>query len=146
MAAVSQPFGRPGYRTEIAARRRLHVLTDATCEESAASERVAPIRAIGATRRLSNKRRRLASTAATVAALTGLWIGTGALAPGAHPATRPAELHTASGLAYIVKPGDTLWSIASAIATDKDRAAVVGALRAELHGASLRPGSVLRVP
>ena len=146
MAAVSQPICRPGYRTEIAVPRRLHVLTDATCEESAASEWVAPIRAIGATRRFSKKRRRFASTAASVAALTGLWIGTGALAPGARTATRPAELQTASGLVYIVKPGDTLWSIASAIATGKDAAAIVGALRAELHGASLRPGSVLKLP
>ncbi|WP_082556662.1 LysM peptidoglycan-binding domain-containing protein [Modestobacter sp. Leaf380] len=48
----------------------------------------------------------------------------------------------------VVQPGDTLWSIASAIAPDEDPRGVVDALWAanDLEGAGLVPGQVLLVP
>ena len=48
----------------------------------------------------------------------------------------------------VVAPGDTLWSIAGAIAPDSDPRAVVDALRAanDLDGVALVPGQVLLVP
>lgn len=139
MAAVSQAIGQPGFGP-VVSRPRLRVVTDAT--RHAPPERVASIRSIEATRRSH----RLASAAVTVAALCGLWFATGALAPSAHQAPSPGAIHAHHGLVYVVRPGDTLWSIATNVVGSKDSGAVVASLRAELHGAVLRPGTVLRLP
>jgi LysM repeat protein len=50
--------------------------------------------------------------------------------------------------AVTVQPGDTLWSIASRVAPDRDPRAEVAALqrRNNLTGVQLLPGQVLRVP
>jgi Tfp pilus assembly protein FimV len=47
-----------------------------------------------------------------------------------------------------VRPGDTLWSIASRVAPDRDPRAEVAALQQRNHlaGVQLLPGQVLRVP
>jgi nucleoid-associated protein YgaU len=47
-----------------------------------------------------------------------------------------------------VQPGDTLWSIASQVAPDRDPRAEVAALQQRNHltGVALYPGQVLRVP
>jgi nucleoid-associated protein YgaU len=46
---------------------------------------------------------------------------------------------------YIVQPGDTLWSIAEAIAPDSDPRPVVDALRDANGGPTLHPGDRLRI-
>jgi Tfp pilus assembly protein FimV len=58
----------------------------------------------------------------------------------------PAPVHAPR--AVTVQPGDTLWSIASRVAPQRDPRAEVQALqqRNRLTGADLLPGQVLRVP
>ena len=91
--------------------------------------------------------RRLLAASATVATLVGLWFGTGVLATAQHAATPVTRApHVAAGLVYVVKPGDTLWSIATSLLPRQDPTTVVAALRSELHGGTLRPGAVLRLP
>jgi nucleoid-associated protein YgaU len=53
-----------------------------------------------------------------------------------------------AGAAVTVRSGDTLWSIASRVAPDRDPRAEVAALQRanRLSGAALTPGQVLRVP
>jgi nucleoid-associated protein YgaU len=46
---------------------------------------------------------------------------------------------------YIVRPGDTLWTIAAAMAPGRDERPVVDRLVHELGGASIYPGEVIRL-
>lgn len=61
-------------------------------------------------------------------------------------AGRPASSTPASPATVVVEPGDTLWSIARAIAPDRDPRAEVRVLRDvnDLPGTRLIPGQVLR--
>jgi nucleoid-associated protein YgaU len=93
--------------------------------------------------RLTARGRRLV-TALTVAggiALTALLHG---LVGGGEPAT----LHLAGQSSVVVRPGDTLWSIASSVAGDDDVRAVVDRIRGVngMRGSALVPGEVLRLP
>jgi len=56
--------------------------------------------------------------------------------------------HVAPPNAVTVRAGDTLWSIASRVAPDRDPLAEIAALqrRNHLEGVGLVPGQVLRVP
>jgi nucleoid-associated protein YgaU len=83
--------------------------------------------------------RRLAGLAATFLVLTGVWVGAGAL----RGAENPPVGHP---VVYVVRPGDTLWAIATRLDPAADPVEVVATLGAELHGAPLRPGAVLTVP
>lgn len=47
---------------------------------------------------------------------------------------------------YVVRPGDTLWSIAAAIEPGQDQRPLVDRLSAEVGGASLYPGEVIPIP
>ena len=61
-------------------------------------------------------------------------------APGAGPA-RPAEATPdAAPIAYVVRPGDTVWSIAESLDPDGDVRAVVDRIVAANGGATLVPG------
>jgi nucleoid-associated protein YgaU len=51
-----------------------------------------------------------------------------------------APVSSQSGQTYVVRPGDTLWSIAAAIAPDSDPRPVVDALRDANGGPELRVG------
>ena len=84
-------------------------------------------------------RRRLVALALLV---TVLAIGAPAAARVVHPEPGPA---TAT---YVVRPGDTLWSIAGRVAPDQDPRAVVDAIGAanDLPGGGLVPGQALQVP
>ena len=84
-------------------------------------------------------RRRLVALALLV---TVLAIGAPAAARVVHPERGPA---TAT---YVVRPGDTLWSIAGRVAPDQDPRAVVDAIGAanDLPGEGLVPGQALQVP
>lgn len=60
----------------------------------------------------------------------------------------PAPRGVASGSTVTVRAGDTLWSIASRVASNRDPRAEVDALRSAngLRSVTLQPGQVLRVP
>ena len=52
----------------------------------------------------------------------------------------------AGATAYVVRPGDTLWSIAAALSPGRDERPLVDRLAAEVGGASLYPGEVIPIP
>lgn len=115
-------------------------------------------RAPGETRRLPDRatrvrRRRLAALLAAVvlagagaAAVQGLAgmaqvDGTGPRTVEVQPVQAPAV--PVAGQQYVVQPGDTLWSIAEAIAPDSDPRPVVDALREANGGPVLEVGTRL---
>jgi nucleoid-associated protein YgaU len=86
-------------------------------------------------------RRRRAAAVALVAALGGLAAARGAL---------PVEpsMHRVSETTYVVRPGDTLWGIATRLAPDADPRPLVDGIE-EANGVdagSLVPGQQLVIP
>jgi hypothetical protein len=92
--------------------------------------------------------RRLLPGVATLAVLAGIWAGAGMLSSTqARPLTvLSGSVKAPGGYSYIVRPGDTLWSIASRLQPSGDPRALVARLESQLHGATLVPGSRLTVP
>jgi nucleoid-associated protein YgaU len=92
--------------------------------------------------------RRLLPGIATLAALAGLWAGAGMLAAGRHPplAVLPGSVRTPAGYVYVVRPGDTLWSIATRLQPGGDPRVIVAELESQVRGGTLMPGSRLRLP
>lgn len=91
--------------------------------------------------------RRIIAPLLTLGGLLGLWFGSGALA--ARPqrvVAFPGAVRTASGLRYVARSGDTLWSIASAAEPGADPRPLIDELSAQLHGEALQPGDVLELP
>ena len=76
-----------------------------------------------------------------VAAIVALaFVGGRATADGEPPGEiRPAAV-------YVVRPGDTLWDLAVALAPDRDPRVVVGALERAAGGATLHPGQRIVLP
>jgi Tfp pilus assembly protein FimV len=90
-------------------------------------------------------RRRRAALGAFVVLLVGVilvmaFVGGRASADG----TSDAEIRPAA--VYVVRPGDTLWDLAVALAPDRDPRVVVAALERSAGGASLRPGQRIVLP
>jgi nucleoid-associated protein YgaU len=73
-----------------------------------------------------------------------------AAASSVEPSTpQPVEarlLSSVVGETYVVKSGDTLWSIAAAIAPDSDPRPVVDAIRAANGGPNIQVGQRLTIP
>lgn len=92
--------------------------------------------------------RRLLPGVATLAALAGIWVGAAALsATHDRPLTvLPGSAKVAGGYSYVVRPGDTIWSIASRLDPGGDPRPLVARLESQLHGRSLQPGMKLLVP
>jgi hypothetical protein len=93
--------------------------------------------------------RRLLPGAATLVVLASLLTGAAALSAGrAHPtAVIPGSVKLPSGdYAYVVRPGDTLWSIASRLQPSGDPRPLVAQLQNQLHGSTLEPGDRLLLP
>ena len=92
--------------------------------------------------------RRLLPGVATLAVLAGLWAGAGMLAAAQRPplAVLPGSVKTPAGYVYVVRPGDTLWSIATRLRPGGDPRVLVEELQSQVRGATLVPGSRLRLP
>lgn len=92
--------------------------------------------------------RRLLPGVATLVALAGLWLGGGMLAAGQHPplAVLPGSVKTPAGYVYVVRPGDTLWSIATRLQPGGDPRVLVAELESQVPGGTLVPGSRLLLP
>ncbi|MGC9962946.1 MAG: LysM peptidoglycan-binding domain-containing protein [Acidimicrobiales bacterium] len=92
--------------------------------------------------------RRLLPGVATLVALAGIWAGAGLLsAVHAHPlAVLPGSVKAPGGYVYVVRPGDTLWSIATRLDPSGDPRTLVAQLEARVHTDALVPGSRITVP
>lgn len=93
--------------------------------------------------RLTARGRRLVLSLAVAAGVAGA-----ALAHGLLASDGGSGLRLAGETSVVVRPGDTLWSIASSVAGDSDVRVVVAELRQVngLHGSDLVPGEVLQLP
>ncbi|MCU1492995.1 MAG: hypothetical protein JWO62_759 [Acidimicrobiaceae bacterium] len=90
---------------------------------------------------------RIAPALLTVGALAGIWFGTGALTGSKSHLVRPPGAQAVhGGYRYVVRAGDTVWSIASAMEPGADPRPLVDELDAELPGGVLRVGATLRLP
>jgi len=73
----------------------------------------------------------------------------GAAFPGSGPLTASGGPGSAVAVAdqlYVVRPGDTVWSIAHRFQPGGDERPLVDSLISELHGAALQPGQAIRIP
>lgn len=70
----------------------------------------------------------------------------GAAVSGAGPGAFAGASVPASGQVYVVRPGDTVWSIAHRYDPGGDERPLVATITEELGGAALQPGQVLRIP
>jgi hypothetical protein len=105
--------------------------------------------AAAARRRARARTSQLLAAVLTVGGLAGLWIGAGVLrdAGGAPAPLRLAgTTPVAGGYRYVVRQGDSLWSIAARVQPAGDPRQLVDELGAQLHGATLQPGDVLVLP
>jgi hypothetical protein len=135
MAALLVSYLQKGEPVEVPEQRPR--LTLVTCPSPASA------------RRQPRRRKRFLPGLLTIAVLVGLWLGAGALtAMRPKPATgvRLAGASLVGGQRYVVRPGDTLWSIAVALDPSGDPRPVVDDLTAQLDGSSLRPGETLVLP
>jgi hypothetical protein len=92
--------------------------------------------------RLTRRARRLAAVLALAVSVgLGSWLGP-ILGGGS------GDLRLAGVASVVVQPGDTLWSIASALGTDGDVRVLVDEIQElnDLSGADLVPGRTLRLP
>ncbi|MEO8696139.1 MAG: LysM peptidoglycan-binding domain-containing protein [Acidimicrobiales bacterium] len=108
-----------------------------------ADHRVAA-RPIDPRRRALYRRRRATAVAFAlllVAAILALaFVGGRATADGSAPGEiRPAAV-------YVVRPGDTLWDLAVALAPDRDPRVVVAALQRAAGGSEVHPGQRIVLP
>ena len=91
--------------------------------------------------RLTRRARRLAVVLALGSGVAlGAWLDS--LGGGAH------DLRLAGESTVVVRSGDTLWSIASAVAGEDDVRAVVDEIQRvnRLPGSELEPGQILQLP
>ena len=92
--------------------------------------------------------RRLLPGVATLAVLAGLWAGAGMLATLHRPplVVLSGSVKTPAGYVYVVRPGDTLWSIAARLQPGGDPRILVAQLETQVGGTTLVPGSRLVLP
>ena len=105
---------------------------------------------VGSRRAASQPRglRRLLPGVATLAVLVSVWFGVGTLASLHRPVLSipAAASKVPGGYLYVVRPGDTLWSIASKLEPGGDPRPLVSEFERQLHGAVLIPGDELKLP
>lgn len=84
----------------------------------------------------------------TLGILGAVWVGAGALVD-AHPVhlvAPPGARAVAGGYVYEVRPGDTVWSIASTMEPGADPRQLVDEIESSIPGGVLRAGETLRLP
>ena len=145
---TSPRAGRDPVRTHQAPvpRRALSLAADGTCAARAENHATsAKARRVAAQ---SRGLRRLLPGAATLAVLASVWFGAGALSTVHRPAMAvpAAAVRVHGGYLYVARPGDTLWSIASALQPGGDPRPIVAELEQQLHGAQLVAGDRLTLP
>jgi nucleoid-associated protein YgaU len=94
---------------------------------------------------------RLTARGRRLVAALGLAAGVGAAALAGsvlRGGESPSGLHLAGQSSVVVRPGDTLWSVASSVAGDQDVRVVVDRIQDVngLRGSDIVPGQVLRLP
>lgn len=150
MAAVAYPYCSPGLRPRHRAEERYRTgarLALVPSDEACSTDP----RARNELRRSLRHRRRAGRPLVGLLSLTvlvGTYFGAGLLA-GAHSLPEgklPGAHAVAGGDAYVVRAGDTLWSIASQLDPSGDPRALVGELTSSLHGSAIRPGEHIVVP
>lgn len=105
--------------------------------------RVRPVARAAGCRRVSAKVRRRRLAAAGVAAI----VVTLALLPHPRPVSAPAALPGGgAGTTYVVRPGDTLWTIATRVDPTGDPRPLVARLHAETGTYMIVPGERIRIP
>ena len=92
--------------------------------------------------------RQAACALATIGALGGLWLAVNQLSSSraVKVVEPPGAVAVQGGYRYIVQPGETLWSIASALEPGADPRPLVARLSAEIGGRTLDAGQVLLLP
>jgi hypothetical protein len=101
-------------------------------------------RPIDARRRALYRRRRATAVAFVLLLVSAIFVlafvGGRATADGSAPGEiRPAAV-------YVVRPGDTLWDLAEALAPDRDPRVVVAALERAAGGTEVHPGQRIVLP
>jgi hypothetical protein len=93
-------------------------------------------------------RRRLLVLAVLLAVVVGVWVGAGSVRAtrGGEPAVPSAGRSAVTAAAYMVQPGDTLWSIAAHHHGSADQADYVDALIQRNGGTVVQVGQVLSLP
>ena len=88
-------------------------------------------------------RRRRMAVLATGAVLAGLWVGPVGQALGGAGGPMPISSHR-----YVVRGGDTLWSIAHRVVPEEDPRPVVDAIADanDVRAGDIRPGQILVIP
>ncbi|HEX5951430.1 MAG TPA: LysM peptidoglycan-binding domain-containing protein [Actinomycetota bacterium] len=88
-------------------------------------------------------RRRRIAILLVGAVVVGLWSG-----PVANALDGSDRAGAQTGSAYVVRPGDTLWSIARRVAPGRDPRPVVDAIAAanDVQAGALLPGQTLSIP
>jgi len=118
----------------------------ATSLHSARSEHSSPTRALSSAP-ARHRRHGLLPACATFALLLATWFGAGALRGGAPvPAHLAGSTVSGRAVVYVVRPGDTLWSIATRLEPDADPRPLVNALQAETSDGTLVVGETLHLP
>ena len=85
---------------------------------------------------------------AVVGAVTAARAAMGAIGGGplTSPASPLARVQPVAATSYVVRPGDTLWSIAGAVHPSGDLRPYVDRLAAQLHGHPLQAGQRIALP
>ena len=98
------------------------------------------------------RRRRVVAVIVLATLLLGCWLGLqaalGRIGGGPLATTGAAAgpgMIQVGATEYVVRPGDTLWTIAAAMAPGRDERPVVDRLVHELGGVSIYPGEVIRL-
>jgi glucan phosphoethanolaminetransferase (alkaline phosphatase superfamily) len=125
------------------------ITTRATARRQPTMPQCCPAVAAGRSRVVTSRAtywRRRVLVAAMVVALVLVMAQAGAALGGsslAAPERRPAAAHT-SARSTVVRPGDSLWSVASRLAPGSDPRPVVDALAEARHGTVLVVGETIR--
>jgi hypothetical protein len=96
--------------------------------------------------KLRRRRLRLLGALVCVGLAAVLWFGTSAIASQGRLQVLPGSVKTVHGYLYRVRPGDTVWSIATRLDPSGDPRALAGEIESEIGGTDLQAGTQVLVP